>query len=68
MEFQLHCATWGRAYKNVFAYKKCLKIARIVCSAANLAIFPLDLSCNWQILEKMCVAGIKAIFGITLVL
>lgn len=58
MEFQLHCATWERAYKNVFAYKMCVKIVRIVCSADNLASFPLDLSCNWQGLGKICVAGI----------
>lgn len=60
MEFQLHCATWERAYKNVFAYKMCVKIVRIVCSADNLAIFPLDLSCNWQMME------IQDIFGIIL--
>lgn len=66
MEFQLHCATWGRAYRNVFAYKMSLKRVRIVCSAAILAIFPLVLFFNWQMIEKLCVAGIKPIFGIYL--
>lgn len=66
MEFQLHCATWGRAYKNVFAYKICVKIVRIVCSADNLAIFPLDLFLNYQMMEKLCVQRIQDVFDIIL--